>query len=234
MTTATTSPAGGLPPAEAARYVRRHPLGLPAGSVRALLALMVFGIIWAMLLLPERDGKEIRIPLYLEYLMFLILGSYFATRGHATAPAGVRTAHPLHLPRGSLRLLMMAGFAAAFGWGLYQNPDLVHRLNPISPGGGDPVQVYLPLVILGAFFLGVVVNRLALWFLADPIGGLPAWYQDLQAWVSLLAVLGLGLETILRLVVYPGSGAESPFDWPRWEACLAAVVAFYFGARSGS
>jgi hypothetical protein len=213
----------------------RHPLGLPAGSVRAILALVVFGIIWAMLLLPEQEAKPIRIPLYLYYLMFLILGSYFATRGRSRAAAGVHESPPLHLPRGTLRFLMIGGFAAAIGWGFYHNPDFLRRLNPvegISPDSSK--QVYLPLVILGAFFLGLIVSRVATALFAHPVKGLPAWYQDLQAWVSLLAMICLGIEVIIRLLVYPQASPERKFELPHWEGFLSALVAFYFGARSGA
>src|SRR5262249_30398950 len=100
-------------PSHAMRPVRQ-PLGPPTGSVRAVLALMVFGTIWAILLLPEiQPGVRpvVAIPLYLYYLMFLILGHYFGMRAHhaATMPP---QAPPLHLPRGSLRLLFVLGFAA--------------------------------------------------------------------------------------------------------------------------
>ena len=54
----------------------RQPLNLPAGSIRALLVLMVLGLIWALMLLPEERG--VQIPLYLFYLMFLLLGHFFA------------------------------------------------------------------------------------------------------------------------------------------------------------
>src|SRR5262245_568951 len=208
-------------------HARRHPLGLPAGSVRALLAFMVFGIVWMMLLLPEQAGKEIRIPLYLYYLMFLILGSYFAARGHAHAPTGAKEAPPLHMPRGSLRLLMIVGFAAALGWSFYHNPDFLKRLNPVDRLSPDaPEQPYLPLVLLGAFFLGIVVNRIANVLLANPMTGLPAWYQDVLAWISLLAMIGLAAEVIIRLLIYPKAGPERHFELPHWEGFLTALVAF--------
>src|SRR5262245_59608746 len=101
--------------ASSIRY--RHPLGLPPGSVRALLALMVLGNIWARLLLPEQTA--IGLPQYLYYLMFLILGSYFAARSQK-AP-GERP--PLYLPRGSIRLIIVAGFAAVLAWGFSHDSD---------------------------------------------------------------------------------------------------------------
>ena len=228
-----------VPPSEPDYLYRRQPLGLPAGSVRAVLALLVFGIIWAIVLLPEPvlpdpDYKP-RVPLYLSYLMFLILGSYFATRGHAPATPGVRQHHPLYLPRGSLRFLMVVGFAAALGWAYYRNPDSLKRLNPIDlPGQTGQQQASLALLLLGAFFVGIVVTRMARLTLADSAGRLPAWFQDLLAWVALISVLGLGAEYLIRLVINPRVSPEHPLQLPHWEGFLSAFIGFYFGARSGS
>jgi hypothetical protein len=205
---------------------RRHPLGLPAGSVRALLAFMVFGIIWAMLLLPEEQA--VPIPLYVYYLMFLILGHYFAVRSHPSV-AGVREHPPLYLPRGSLRLLMILGFAAALGWGYYRNPNFFDRLNPAAAADSP---AYLPLVLLGAFFLGVLMARVGQHLLADPVQGVPYWFQDVLAWLSLLAMLGMIAEFLIHLVINPSLALDRQLHLPHWEGFLAGLVAFYFGARS--
>jgi len=205
--------------------VRRHPLGLPAGSVRALLAFMVFGIFWTLLLLPERVDVDIRVPQYLYYLMFLILGHYFAARGHTPVIPGVRQHHPLYLPRGSLRLLMILGFTAALAWGFYHNPRFFDRLKPLQVAE----LPYLPLALLGAFFLGIIVARVADRLLAGP-AGLPAWFQDVLAWVSLIALVSLVVEVVVRLVINPT--LAKPLELPHWEGYLAAVVGFYFGLKS--
>jgi hypothetical protein len=220
--TTPSSPPLTQAPATVPSPIPRQPLGLPEGSVRALLAIMVFGTIWALLLIHE--DKPASIPLYLYYLMFLILGSYFAARRHHQPPPGVRQAHPLHLPRGTLRFLMIVGFIAAIGWGLYSDPGFVNRLNP-------PVteQPYLPVVVVGAFFLGILVARFGERVLAGP-AGVPPWFQDLLAWVSLLAMLGLGAEVLIRLVIDPTLSQR--LNLHPWESILAGVVAFYFGARS--
>jgi len=204
---------------------RRQPLNLPAGSVRALLAFMVFLIIWAMLLLPEETGKEIRIPSYLYYLMFLIIGSYFAARSHAPTPPGVRVHHPLYLPRGSLRLLMIVGFAVAMGWGYYNNPDSFEKRQPEKL---DPIVL---VVVLGGFFLGTIIAWLANTLLADRAAGLPAWFQDIVAWIALLAVLGLVTASLFHLVINPSVSPERQNDAPIWGGILAALVIFYFGVR---
>ena len=87
----------------------------------------------------------------------------------------------------------------------------------------------LPTVMIGAFLLGVIVNA-ASWKLLKGAEGMPPWYQDVQAWVSVLAVLGLGAQVILELVIFP-SMAEPP-KLPQLQIILSSVIAFYFGARS--
>src|SRR6266851_4385353 len=116
--------------------VPRQPLGLPAGSVRALLTFMVLGLIWALMLLPEE--KQIQIPLYLYYLMFLILGSFFAAHGQSIAGP----ASPLYLPRGTLRTLIIAGFLAVLGYRYYVHQDIEDLLNVREPLLQQP---FLPL-----------------------------------------------------------------------------------------
>ena len=107
--------------------VPRQPLGLPAGSVRALLTFMILGLIWALLLLPEE--KEVKIPLYLYYLMFLILGHFFAAHGHSIAGPATGTTSPLYLPRGTLRTLVIVGFLGVLGYRYYLHRNIEDLLN---------------------------------------------------------------------------------------------------------
>ena len=86
-----------MSPAEVRQYVKSHyAFGLPGGSVRALLAMTIFGGIWAwMWLHPDTE-----IPAYVRDLMFIIMGHYFAARHRAGTEIGPP---PLYLPRGSVR-----------------------------------------------------------------------------------------------------------------------------------
>jgi hypothetical protein len=223
---ASAPPPVGAAAAGIAPY-ERHPLGLPRGSVRALLASIVFGLIWALLVVPEETPAHV--PLYLYYLMFLILGHYFAHRSQAPPAApGTRHWHPLFLPRGTLRFVFLVGFFAALGWGFYHDPHFLDRLTPSAASVAE--APYLLPLILGAFLLGVLVGRVGDTLLRGPTGVAP-WFQDLQAWLALIAVLGLGVEVIIHLVINPTLG-DRPLKLPNWESFLAAVVAFYFGARS--
>src|SRR6516165_9468997 len=97
---------------------RLHAFGLPAGSVRALLAVLMFATTWGLLVL--RPHQEI--PDYLRDLLFIIVGHYFAARrrlGTSEEPGPP----PLYLPRGSVRLFLIAGTIGAAVL-LYRSGDL--------------------------------------------------------------------------------------------------------------
>ncbi len=204
---------------------RRHPLGLPAGSVRSVLALLVFGTYWAILLMPEPKAPPV--PVYLYYVMFLIVGHYFASQSRPAVDA--TQAAPLHLPRGAIRLLVFLGFVGVLAYGFAHDPDFLDCLRPDTQALID--QPLAPLFVLGGFFLGIVAARFAYHVLGRS-NAVPSWVQDVQAWVSLLAVLGMLAEVLIRLVINPHLDPEQRVSLPAWETSLAAIVAFYFGARS--
>jgi hypothetical protein len=187
---------------------------------------MVMGLIWTLLLLP--DEYEVRVPLYLYYLMFLILGHFYAAHGHSIAGAKTGSASPLYLPRGTLRTLIFLGFVGVLGWRYYTHQDLENLLKLREPIMEQPL---LPIVLLGAFFVGVLMARVVGRAVTGP-PGTAAWIQDMQAWVALLAVLGLGVEVLVLLVINPSMDPEHRLHLPHWEMFLAGIVAFYFGARS--
>jgi hypothetical protein len=200
----------------------RQPLGLPAGSVRALLLLMILGLVWALMLFPEE--KEIRIPLYLYYLMFLGLGHFFAAHGHSIAGAATGHASPLHLPRGTLRVIFFLGFLGVLGYRYYLHrsfDDLLKLQEPLLQ------QTYLPLVILGGFFFGVFLNRV----IGSMVGFSPP-FQDILAWLALLATLGLCAEALIQLVINPSLEPERRIQLGSWHVVLSGIISLYFGARS--
>jgi hypothetical protein len=183
---------------------------------------MIVGLIWALLLLPEE--RAIRVPVYLYYLMFLILGHFFAAHGHSIAGPATGPASPLHLPSGTLRTLIILGFLAVFGYRYYVYRDFEKLFKLEEPLFEQP---YLPLVILGGFFLGVVLNRVIIRSV-----GITPWFQDILAWVALLATLGLSAEVIVQLVINPSVEPEQRLNLYPWHLFLSAIVSFYFGLRS--
>lgn len=199
----------------------RPPLGLPAGSVRAVLAFVVLGLIWALMI----TQKEV--PLYLQYLMFMILGHYYAAR---TAPsaAGAEAA-PLYLPRGVVRTFIFLGFVGVFVSIWYNHRDNLDEL--LEELRSDTTRAkYLPLFLVAAFYLGLVMARVGR--LLENRGHARGRLQDIQAWLSLVAVLALAAEVVCQFVINPTLPAERQIHLPHVENILAAIVGFYFGARS--
>ncbi|HEV3080801.1 MAG TPA: hypothetical protein VGY66_13515 [Gemmataceae bacterium] len=222
---ATSSNVSGNQPPAPSRPVPamyRQPLGLPAGSVRAILTFIVLGLVWTVMLLPN-SGE---IPLYLYYLMFLCLGSFFAAHGHSIS--GPHS--PLYLPRGTLRILIILGFLGVVGWKYYVTRDWNEVVHIKTPAVGNTA---LPLVLLGGFFAGVFFWRIFGRMLSGPYGP-PPWFQDILAWLALLATIGMGAEVIYHGFIKPGLSEEiqNQLTGSTFQMILAGITGFYFGARS--
>jgi magnesium-transporting ATPase (P-type) len=204
----------------------RHALGLPAGSIRALLALSVLALLWLLALQPlTGHGQplgELQLPtvfMDLQILMVLILAHFFAAHGH-TIRAHAEQRSPLGLPRGSVRFLLLAGY---LGLAVF-----LYRTQPKFEYPSTSALILL-LVLISAFFLGHLLTG-AVRLLSG--GVLPYWFQDIQAWVALLAILCMGVLLIILLFINPSLSLGQEISPPLLEAILAALVGFYFGARS--
>jgi hypothetical protein len=198
---------------------KRHALGLPAGSIRSILALLVVALVCSVMLLPGRQGDAI--PPYLLYLLFLILGHFFAAMGSRHGQA--EHPWPLHLPPGLVRLLIIAALGGTIGWKLYTDPD---GLAARWEASIDQIkeQWNLPILLLGGFFVGVILRAIV--GRDNP----PPMIQDIEAWIALVGVLCLCIAGMIHLVINPS--LEQSIHLPSWEGFLAVLVAFYFGARS--
>lgn len=211
----------------------RHALGLPAGSVRAMLALGVMGYLWLLVLSPGHDGASLlagpqasRAFIYLQVLMVLILAHFWT--GHGKTIGGtVSDRSPLGMPRGTVRLLLLGGYLGLAYYMYHQKLDFA------IPETGP---VFRDLAILvSAFIFGHVSTSMVrsstgpqpAWY-----GTLPAWYQDVQAWFALIAMLMLGVIVMIRFVINRNVGYENQIDPEVVEMVLTGFVGFYFGARS--
>jgi hypothetical protein len=198
----------------------RHAFGWPPGSIRALLALMIVGLVCALMLIPTKD--PVPIPAYLIYLMFLVLGHYFAARGHAPTQGDTWSRQPLWLPRGCVRLILLGALAATTIYKYSTEPDRLHRQWELSVESLREVPM-LPIIVLTGFAVGALIRMV--------VGQYPPpWFQDLEAWLALICVLLLGVSTLIHLVIDPSLSER--LSLPAWESITSAVVAFYFGERS--
>jgi hypothetical protein len=225
----------------------RQPLGLPAGSVRAILALGVLGICW--LLAYRGVFSDTKVPLtlvYMQYVMVLILAHYFAAHGKSIGRAATGGS-ALGLPGGTIRLLLIVGYGglAVFMF-LHQDKLWNKERGELTAGEHatrepgekaapkeDPAAQGPPIVLLslliGGFILGLFLSSIM-----RTLGGgiTPFWYQDVQAWFALLAMGGLVILALIQGVINANLSNVSPIDTSKLEIFLAAVIGFYFGARS--
>jgi hypothetical protein len=201
---------------------RRHALGLPAGSVRALHTLIIVGVICALVWLTPRDGRPVPIPPYLLYLLFLALGHFFAAHGNSIAPAGSDSASPLHLPAGFVRLLIVVLLLGTLGYKLATDQQALSD-QVVASVDGLKNEPLLPAIMLAGFFLGVIFRWIT-------HGDRSYWAQDFQAWVSLIAMVLLAVAALIHLVIQTSLPEE--LHMSDWEGFVGAVVAFYFGERS--
>jgi len=200
-----------------------HALGLPSGSIRALLAILIFATVWCSILMqPTRE-----IPDYLGDLLFIIMGHYFAARRRAASEPEPGPP-PLFLPRGSVRLFLLAG-SVLIAVLLYQRG----QLTPVDRNPG-----VVTLLLVGGFLLGVALNVVAAWW-QDRGHRTPRFLEDLRAIVSLAAAIALVLLVVNRFVrfVPPAHIDDLLSQWVHLgrlgpEHFLAAIVGFYFGSRS--
>jgi hypothetical protein len=200
-----------------------HALGLPSGSIRALLAILVFGTAWTLLLMQPAA----EVPDYLRDLLFIIMGHYFAARRRASE-APEPGPPPLYLPRGSVRFFLVAGSIAVAA--------LLYRGGQLTSLERNPGVVTLLLV--GGFLLGVAMNAAMSWW-KDRGHRTPRVVEDLRAIVSLMAA-GLLIILVLNRLLFivptiPIDRLIPPeVHLGRFgpEHLLAAIVGFYFGSRS--
>jgi len=198
---------------------KRHALKLPAGSVRAIHVLGIVGVVCAIVLIPGSHT----IPPYLIYLLFMMVGHYFAAHGVTIATRDDPAPSPLYLPGGAVRFLIVVALVGSVGWKLYADHQaLIDQFKAsLDKLKDEPI---LPLVILGGFFIGVIVRSIVIRMAPRPA------FHDFEAWVSIIALLGIVVAGMIHIVVNPS--LEASLYMPMWESFVGGVVAFYFGERS--
>ena len=193
-----------------------YAFGLPNGSIRAILAIGIFGSIWFWMY----SRPDVEIPSYLRDLMFIIMGHYFAVR-HRTNDVVIGP-NPLFLPKGSIRSILLLGCIITTSLLVYQSRIIVHEpeIVRLSHSG-------VTMILVAGFMLGVVLNYVS--------HKVPRWVEDIRAATCLIAV-GLLIGMVFNLIHVPDTGywhnAQKMALQYRAEDVLAAFVGFYFGSKS--
>ncbi len=196
------------------------PLGLPTGSVRALLTLIVVAVVVTKLALDRPPDV-----LWIETLM-IALAHYFTSRRFVSLPPAVmqrleqegvleKEPHPLYLPKNSIRTIIIGAFV---GLGIYlfrgEGPWYERRLF-------QPQSVAM-LSMVFAYLLGAIVGTVSGWFKkrrSQPITGV---WGDVKAIIVLGAILVAAIPELVDI------GMPMP---PQVDRIALALTLFYFGSR---
>jgi hypothetical protein len=183
-----------------------QPLGLPRGSIRALITLMVAGACWALMI-----GGQ-RVPHYLLNLLLAIIAYYFGFRqrsGPVPGPGGdayAKSPEPLHLPGGSIRMILILGFAVSGFLMLIRGgmADLAHA------------EFFLLLagLVAGYFFARLFRTTDAATY---------SRFNHLRGIAALVAAGWLAVSLLSGTYVAQ----------PHTGLIPACIITFYFGSRSG-
>jgi hypothetical protein len=181
----------------------RPPLGLPRGSVRALLTLLIVAVVIVQLARDHQVGL-----LWTETLM-IALAHYFTSRrfirlspeviGRLTEEGLLEAeSRPLYLPQYSIRLILVAAFVGLAVY-LYRQGRLFDS------------QTISILGVVFAYLLGIVAR-----------------FRSVKGWedVKAAGVLIVLLSTAVPFLIGHG-------EWvPRhWQDVTLGLVLFYFGSR---
>lgn len=191
-----------------------HPYGLPMGTVRGFLSVLICSFFWIVLLQPGEQSPHA--PLAHFFLLSLVFMAFVS--------------HPIHDAQTSsflpwlMKVIFVGGSAVVLGYAAYKNPaQLVTRL---TPDVGDMAQ--WP-VLLSCFSGGFGVAL----FVRFVLGRRSEWFQTARAWLGVIAMLLLLLETLFQFLILPDLSDKPSVEALKvWEGLVVATVAAYFGCRS--
>jgi magnesium-transporting ATPase (P-type) len=202
-------------PVEAAiEQTSRPPLGLPSGSVRAYLTLLVIAVI----VMEAIRGR--RLDLVWSETLMIVLAHYFTSRRLIDLPADVmqrlqaeghidRETNPLYMPRHSIRTIIVLAFV---GLALY-----LYHAERINDPNVQPI-----LVTVFAYMVGVIARSFWKWWSRFRPVKRVMWWEDSKAAVVMVA---MALTAAAYLI-------DRPDLLPHQVNTLTlGLVLFYFGSR---
>lgn len=193
----------------------RPPLGLPIGSVRALITLLVIAVVVVETL---RGNK---LPELWSETLLIAAGYYFTSRRllNVSGPqlerlekegAVALERNPLYLPRSTMRVVILAAFL-----GLAYHLYTVQNVRNF--GDFPPI-----LIAVGSYLLGSLARGL---FALGARGNRP---RRSRLWDDLKAILVIAIVAAVSLVYFLDRGDLLP---DQVKNGALAVVLFYFGSR---
>ena len=189
----------------------RHTFGWAMGTVRGLMSLLIVSFFWIIFLLP--DGRSFSAPLGHFFLISLVLMS-MVTHPHQRLA---------FFPR-LLRWGFIGGSIAivAYLFATGHSHQLAERFTPST--AEIPQWPVLTGVMFAAFGIGHALRAL--------LGPHSEFYQTARAWIGVVSLVLLLLETVFQFLIRPNlSEPPGPNLLEVWESILVGAVAAYFGTR---
>ncbi len=199
-----------------ARSEEFQPFGLPVGSVRGILSLMICSFFWILLLVPWEAQPQPTAPLAHFFLLTLVFLSF--------------ASHPVQEIRESallpwvMRILFVGGSVAVVAYvGFKDSSRLARQLTP------NPAELFEWPVLLGCLAGGFGVSLV----LRSVLGRNNPFFYSIRAWIGVIALLLLLSETVLQFAILPKLSDKPDMHVLQvWEGILIASVAAYFGSRA--
>ncbi|MBA4064001.1 MAG: hypothetical protein C0501_09870 [Isosphaera sp.] len=190
--------------------------GLPLGTVRGFLSLLICSFFWLFLLLPDpMSGAPAKAPLGHFFLLTLV---FLAFASHP-----IQELTPRHVLPWLMRVVFVGGTVAVVLFVAATHPDrLSDRLTPAK----DDIAQWPVLLgcLAGGFAVALLVRTV--------LGRHNEFFQTFRAWIGVIAVLLLLFETLFQFAIRPNISPVSQDALKVWEGILIAAVAAYFGSRA--
>jgi len=195
--------------------IPRHPFGLPLGSVRAFLSLLICGFFWMILLWPS---DQVAKPLLGHFFLLAMVLMAFSS-----APTVHNAGESALLPW-VLRILFVGGSIAVVAYTLLKDPaQFSARMTPDVAEFRDwwgPLMAVTASGFAAGLLLRVVLGRTSAVFLT------------LRSWLGLIGMIMLALEFALFLAFLSSEPGKTEGFFHIWQAVELGVVAAYFGTRA--
>jgi hypothetical protein len=189
----------------------KQPFGLPAGSVRGFLSVLICGFFWIVLLIPSETAKPLLAHFFLLALVFMAFAS-----SHPGASAGI-------LPW-LLRVVFVGVSIVVVAYAWYKYSDQIQsRLTP-DPAEFKEWWVTFLGCTAGGFGAGLLIRLV--------LGRTNPFFYAIRAWLSVIAMLMLVVELAIFLGVVGGDAPKLNEFLRWWQAFELVVVSAYFGTRS--
>lgn len=192
----------------------RHTYGLPAGTVRGFMSVLICSFFWIVLLIPEKT-PAFTAPIGHFVLLFLV---FLAFASHASLPG-----QPSLLPW-LMRVIFVGGSVAVLAYVAVQFPGRIQeRMTP------NPAELPSWPLLLGIMAIGFAVGL----FIRFVLGQTSNMFQSIRGWLGVIAMILLASETLFQFGIRPAlTNPVSPDALKVWEGVIIGFVASYFGTRA--